>query len=277
MKQIHKEFYKKQQGDVTRIIPALKRNVLSNCHIFFAPDVLHRHIRDPTHSGIWHMAASFGATCSTDLTGKTTHFITLKWDAKTKAAKEYGHAKIVTPAWLLDSTARWKKQNEEAYSLQDAELSDIENPDSVSLEDHLFDEKEEELVENVDWDEVNKELEDFMDESEADNTTDSESVTHTVPVKDDSPTDSLHRKWKRKRAVNEEEEEEEEDRIKKKGKSSVTILSNEEDHDLSMNSETGNNQGNDDDNEVDSYDDDDDDDDDLDSLAGILEEELLDL
>ncbi|KAG1016809.1 hypothetical protein G6F26_012233 [Rhizopus arrhizus] len=277
LKQIHKEFYKKQQGDVTRIIPALKRNVLSNCHIFFAPDVLHRHIRDPTHSGIWHMAASFGATCSTDLTGKTTHFITLKWDAKTKAAKEYGHAKIVTPAWLLDSTARWKKQNEEAYSLQDAELSDIENPDSVSLEDHLFDEKEEELVENVDWDEVNKELEDFMDESEADNTTDSESVTHTVPIKNDSPTDSLHRKWKRKRTVNEEDGEEEEDRIKKKGKSSVIILSNdsEEDNDLSINAETGNNQGNDDDNEVDSYDDDDDDD--LDSLAGILEEELLDL
>lgn len=223
------------------------------------------------------MTASFGATCSTDLTGKTTHFITLKWDAKTKAAKEYGHAKIVTPAWLLDSTARWKKQNEEAYSLQDAELSDIENPDSVSLEDHLFDEKEEELVENVDWDEVNKELEDFMDESEADNTTDSESVTHTVPIKDNSPTDSLHRKWKRKRTVNEEDGEEEEDRLKKKGKSSVIILSNdsEEDNDLSINAETGNNQGNDDDNEVDSYDDDDDDD--LDSLAGILEEELLDL
>ncbi|KAI9244629.1 HAD-like domain-containing protein [Sporodiniella umbellata] len=181
LKRIHQEFYRyEKHGDVTTIIPSLKRSVLADCNISFAPEVLYRHHRDPNRSGLWHMASSFGAGCSTDLTGKTTHLITIQWDAKAKTAKEYGHSKIVTPAWLLDSTARWKVQNEEAYVLQDAELSDIENPDSVSLEDHLFDEKEDELVENVDWDEVNKELEDFLDESGADtdgDTTDSESVS----------------------------------------------------------------------------------------------------
>ncbi|KAG1455529.1 hypothetical protein G6F56_007044 [Rhizopus delemar] len=305
LKEIHHEFYKyKDHGDVTTIIPNLKRSVLSNCVISFAPEVLHRHHRDPNRSSLWHMATSFGASCSTDLTGKTTHLVALKWDAKAKTAKEYGHSKIVMPAWLLDSTARWKIQNEEMYVLQDAELSDIENPDSVSLEDHLFDEKEDELIENVDWDEVNKELEDFLDESGADtdgDTTDSESVAHMTMSKENSPADSLRQKWKRKRA--EESDNEDEERLKKKGKevkneskkrereveegdreeerpkkreksqlSEVTTLMDKtEDSYYSVT------ENNDSDDATHSYrsNSDDDNDDDLDSLAGMLEEEML--
>ncbi|CEI95251.1 Putative Protein phosphatase [Rhizopus microsporus] len=189
LKEIHRQFYKNpDKADVTKIIPSMKSKVLENCVVSFAPDVIPVYLKDPTLSWIWQMATSFGATCSTDLTGKTTHLIAVKWDSKVKAAKEYGHSKIVTPAWLLDSTARWKKQDEEMYALPDAELSDIENPDSVSLEDNLFDEKEEELIENVDWDEISKEVDDFMNESGIDDdgdTTDSESTTHTLTIKED--------------------------------------------------------------------------------------------
>jgi RNA polymerase II subunit A-like phosphatase len=152
----------------------MKRQVLHHCIISFAPDVIPSNLKDPTLSWIWQMGTSFGALCSNDLTGKTTHLIAVRWDAKAKAAKDYGHSKIVTPAWLLDSTARWAIQDEEAYALEDL---DVENPDSVSLEDSLFATEEEKEALDVDWDEVNKEVEDFMNESGIDDegdTTDSE-------------------------------------------------------------------------------------------------------
>jgi RNA polymerase II subunit A-like phosphatase len=74
----------------------------------------------------------------------------------------------VTPAWLLDSTARWSIQNEEYYTLPEI---DIENPEStlLDLDDSTFDnelnsEEEEEKV-NLDWEEANREVEDFINES----------------------------------------------------------------------------------------------------------------
>ncbi|KAG2232930.1 hypothetical protein INT48_006184 [Thamnidium elegans] len=108
LKDVHKNFYDKdehdKEADVTHIIPKMKLNVLQHVIITFT-DVIPQ-IKDPTLSWIWQMATSFGATCSMDLTGKTTHLIAVKFSSKVKAAREYGHSiHVVTPAWLLDSTS----------------------------------------------------------------------------------------------------------------------------------------------------------------------------
>lgn len=82
MKDVHKEFYAKdpnndKEADVTHIIPRMKKSVLTNVIIAFT-DVIPKKIKDPTLSWIWQMATSFGAVCSMDLTGKTTHLIAVK-------------------------------------------------------------------------------------------------------------------------------------------------------------------------------------------------------
>ncbi|KAI9269858.1 hypothetical protein BY458DRAFT_510632 [Sporodiniella umbellata] len=275
LKQIHQTFYKKKEGgDVTKIVPEMKHKVLSQCIISLAPDLIPTNIRDPTLSWIWQMATSFGGSCSTDLTGKTTHLITIRHDTKVKTAKEHGHAHIVTPAWLLDSTARWALQPEELYSL----------PEEVDLESIEEAEKDEKSELDVDWDEVNKEVEDFMNESGIDDdgdTTDSDSTTHVNKV--DSPTASLHKKWKRKRALAGYDDstlpEDEENAIAKKrhpkrGKSQLSKVTLMHSHDIpeeSTASESDTTTTNPYNNSVANSEDEDD----LDSFVGVLEKELL--
>jgi RNA polymerase II subunit A-like phosphatase len=163
----------------------MKKQVLNKVIIAFTADVIPTKLKDPTLSWIWQMATSFGAICSMDLTGKTTHLIAVKASSsKVKAAREYGHSiHVVTPAWLLDSTARWKSQNEAYYALPEV---DVENPENTSLddlEDSAFDDEgeqdnnepeEEEVIENVDWDEADREVEDFINESGIDDVWDTE-------------------------------------------------------------------------------------------------------
>lgn len=54
----------------------MKLQVLQHVIIAFT-DVIPQ-MKDPRLSWIWQMATSFGATCSMDLTGKTTHLIAVK-------------------------------------------------------------------------------------------------------------------------------------------------------------------------------------------------------
>lgn len=168
----------------------MKKRVLEGVIITFSDVILSPdNVKDPTLSWIWQTATSFGATCSVDLTGKTTHLIAIATSkSKVKAAREYGHASIhvVTPAWLLDSTARWQIQPEENYSVEEVEP---ENPEHSTLDLEFLsgqdgkknnsDTTEEDLIENINWDEANREVEDFINESGIDDVwddTDSDTV-----------------------------------------------------------------------------------------------------
>ncbi|KAI8382261.1 HAD-like domain-containing protein [Blakeslea trispora] len=189
---VHHTFYSipSEQADVTRIIPNMKKKVLANVKITFSDKILSTQHKDPTLSWIWQMAISFGATCSTDLTGKTTHLIAINNSKnKVKAAREYGHnIHIVTPAWLLDSTARWQVQPEENYAVTDCSEPTPLDSESVTSEMPTPQEKE---LENINWDEANREVEDFINESGIDD------------VWDDTDSDTvdfpLEPHWKRKR------------------------------------------------------------------------------
>ncbi|KAG2196900.1 hypothetical protein INT47_005124 [Mucor saturninus] len=190
LKLVHQDFYARdphdKEADVTHIIPRLKKDVLKGVIIAFS-DVIPP-MKDPTFSWIWQMATSFGAMCSMDLTGKTTHLIAVKSGSKVKAAREYGHSiHTVTPAWLLDSTARWQIQNEENYALTNSDESDTESTPLLEEEDE---EEEQEVL--VDWEDADREVEDFINESGIDDVWDTDSDTTT-----DSP--QMRKSWKRKR------------------------------------------------------------------------------
>ncbi|CEP19902.1 hypothetical protein [Parasitella parasitica] len=188
---VHTRFYSipsdDKEADVTHIIPNMKKQVLQGVIITFSDVILSPDLKDPTLSWIWQMATSFGATCSVDLTGKTTHLIAISTSKnKVHAAREYGHCKIVTPLWLLDSTARWKIQPEERYELKEyhtpsPEISP-EGEDQTLQDDQQ--EQEEELIENINWDDANREVEDFINESGIDDIwgdTDSDTIDSSLP------------------------------------------------------------------------------------------------
>ena len=186
MKTIHTNFYSKssndKEADVTHIIPILKKDVLKGVIITFSDMILSPDLKDPTLSWIWQMATSFGATCSIDLTGKTTHLIAVSTSKnKVHAAREYGHCKIVTAQWLLDSTARWKIQPEEKYEIKEYQIPSPKlstEDEEQGLQDDQ-EEQEDELIENINWDDANREVEDFINESGIDDIwgdTDSDTV-----------------------------------------------------------------------------------------------------
>ncbi|KAI9357156.1 HAD-like domain-containing protein [Pilaira anomala] len=178
LKNVHQEFYAKdehdKEADVTHIIPKMKLQVLQHVIIAFT-DVIPQ-MKDPSLSWIWQMATSFGATCSMDLTGKTTHLIAVKFGSKAKAAREYGHSiHIVTPAWLLDSTASWSIQDEDKYAIDETPASTPLELDDEEEEEDTFNSETEKVI--LDWDEANREVEDFINESGIDDIWDTDSDT----------------------------------------------------------------------------------------------------
>ncbi|KAI7898577.1 uncharacterized protein BX663DRAFT_524654 [Cokeromyces recurvatus] len=212
LKQVHQTFYSKpiqdKSTDVTRIIPIMKQQVLKDTIITFSDRILPQQ-NDPSLSWIWQMASSYGAHCSIDLTGKTTHLIAIPATSrnKVKAARRYGQPNlhVVTPGWLFDSTARWAIQSEENYALPELKYS---NQDDEEKETQEEEEEEEDFVKNINWDEADREVEDFINESGIDDVwgdTDSENMIENnnspTTSRKSTPSRRNNTNWKRKRVV----------------------------------------------------------------------------
>ncbi|KAI8991116.1 hypothetical protein BDF20DRAFT_23210 [Mycotypha africana] len=218
LKEIHTTFYATKdpqhdikEADVTQIIPKMKKRVLKDVIITFSDTILpNQNTKDPTLSWIWQMATSFGAMCSIDLTGKTTHLVAIETSRhKVKAARKYGSPSlhVVTPAWLLDSTAKWAIQPEENYPVLPTHpphaLSDSSDSEEAEEENDMDENASEggnmaragtvaiplltpksedtqsrdeedarrlnghdhHLIEDINWDEADREVEEFINES----------------------------------------------------------------------------------------------------------------
>ncbi|KAL0075274.1 hypothetical protein J3Q64DRAFT_1704091 [Phycomyces blakesleeanus] len=178
LSEVHSRYYKAADSqtsnttapDVKEIIPSMKSRILKGLHLVFSGVIpLHQ---EPSQSWLWQLAISFGANCELELTGKVTHLIAAKpGTSKVKAALKYGkRISIVTPAWLVDSTSRWAIQDEALYGLaQPSTPQEIENPESTPLDfEDAFEDADNSLVENIDWDEADREVEDCMNESGTD-------------------------------------------------------------------------------------------------------------
>ncbi|ORY93174.1 HAD-like domain-containing protein [Syncephalastrum racemosum] len=156
LKEIHQRFYNDEgryersktdgagslqpKPDVTALMPAMKKKVLEGVHIVFT-GLIPQH-QTLSSSAIWQLAESFGATCLPDLTGNVTHVVAARAGTdKVHRAQRIPNVHIVSEAWLSDSTARWKKQDEAQYALPELAqaANEVENPESTPLE---FDDEE---------------------------------------------------------------------------------------------------------------------------------------
>ncbi|OSD03375.1 hypothetical protein PYCCODRAFT_1409741 [Trametes coccinea BRFM310] len=183
--------------DVRTIIPRIRTQTLEGCHILFS-SVIPLDTR-PEATEIWKTAHAFGAKCYTELTPRVTHVVAAKRGTqKVDAARRRGGIKIVWLAWFTDSVALWQRQDETPYLLDpeprpdagvsgdgdDAQLaSPPSDPHQISSDPEPDADDWDELGEGsagggrtralaledeVDWDEINDEVEAAMNESDDD-------------------------------------------------------------------------------------------------------------
>ncbi|KJA28556.1 hypothetical protein HYPSUDRAFT_33986 [Hypholoma sublateritium FD-334 SS-4] len=172
---------KSKSYDVTTIIPHLRSEVFEGVHILFS-SVIPLDTR-PESTEIWRMAHMFGARCSTELTSDITHVVAAKrGTVKVDTARKRGGIKIVWLAWFTDSIALWRRQDEKPYLLDDppmpgpsasptADSQLVSSDVDVDSDDWDQDPPEHKATATLDfgavnWDEINDEVEAFMNESD---------------------------------------------------------------------------------------------------------------
>ncbi|KAI0684753.1 hypothetical protein BC835DRAFT_1523744 [Cytidiella melzeri] len=166
--------------DVRSIIPQLRLNTLQGTHILFS-SVIPLDTR-PESTEIWRTAHAFGAKCYTELNRQITHVVAGKrGTVKVDAARRQGGIKIVWLAWFTDSIALWQRQDETAY-LIDPESAVVVGPGSPPSDPHQISSDPEPdaddwdyeravpdkslALDEVDWDDINDEVEAAMNESD---------------------------------------------------------------------------------------------------------------
>lgn len=217
--------------EIQTIMPAMKRQSLAGCVLVFSGVIpLHQNIR---YSDIGMWAKLFGAELEEHINGKVTHLIAARSrTAKVRqAAGGYPHIKIVTPKWLYDCISRWEKVDEKPYLIaihpedrfyrgpdilengiipadQESVLSDEESDDgSTDMDDieSLGEGNVPDLAE-VDWEDTNRELEEFLNDDDSDSADDSDSsmkstgTTESEADRDSRSTESEPRPAKRNRS-----------------------------------------------------------------------------
>jgi RNA polymerase II subunit A-like phosphatase len=174
--------------DVTSLLPNLKANVLEGTVLLFSSVIPLG--QDPQQSDIWRLAVSFGAQCTPELTGRVTHVVAGKAGTqKVNAARKHAHIHIVRIEWLLDSTSKWERLDENQYLLPElananntgdrgsVDEDEIDDPESTPLDldddaflnrdgrGHRLSVSEEEVFEHykdVDWNEADQEVDEVL-------------------------------------------------------------------------------------------------------------------
>ncbi|KZO92795.1 hypothetical protein CALVIDRAFT_296481 [Calocera viscosa TUFC12733] len=194
--------HSRKEPSVMEIIPEMKASVLSGVHLVFSS--LIPIDMPPQNTDLWRQALQFGAACYTKVTREVTHVVAAKRGTeKVRQALAKG-CSIVNPYWFLDSVAAWERKREEEYPLEGLESSTTppikagetaddgavthpNSPPSLNGKDESrapsengseravprVEGEEEDLGEDVDlgeldWNEMDAELEDLMDEDDED-------------------------------------------------------------------------------------------------------------
>jgi RNA polymerase II subunit A C-terminal domain phosphatase len=160
--------------DLAQIIPSLKHQVFKDCVILFS-GVLPLGTNLET-ADIVQWIRGFGAKVVDDLTPEVTHVVAI-WNrtAKVRRAATVPRIKIVYRDWLFACLTAWKRVPEDPY------LIDVERPiaqeDDTRTAAGLGKETATDPLDpqefmkslsggEVDWDEVNKEVDEFMNSDE---------------------------------------------------------------------------------------------------------------
>lgn len=169
--------------DVRSIIPRIRMDTLEGVHILFS-SVIPLDTR-PEATEIWRTAHHFGAKCYMELSRRITHVVAAKRGTqKVDAARRMGGIKVVWVSWFTDSIALWQRQNETPYLLDpdpppqasaasppsdSHQISSDPEPDADDWDvERAAPGKEGLELDEVDWDEINDEVEAAMNESDDD-------------------------------------------------------------------------------------------------------------
>lgn len=183
--------------DVAEIMPRIKSEVLEGAVVVFSGIIPLGVDVQTSDFALWIM--SFGAEVATSVNRRTTHVIANpdRKTTKVKSAARYPHIKIVSPEWMFQCCTRWEHVDEGPYMIEidaaEREGSPIGDFDdeSISATGDEADEGEGTTV-RLDamtadsWASVDDELADFLNESETDGGSDSDSES----VRSDTSTAS---------------------------------------------------------------------------------------
>lgn len=128
-------------------------------------------------SEIWQLAEQFGATCTQDLSRRTTHVIAArKGTLKVNNAQRRRDISIVSLSWLLTSVNLWRRQPESAYALdsgspQDSDAAsskfgDKPSPQAGSGNVEQNEDDDETDLHEIDWGDAEAEIQAFLDETD---------------------------------------------------------------------------------------------------------------
>ncbi|KAI9787772.1 MAG: Carboxy-terminal domain (CTD) phosphatase [Geoglossum umbratile] len=187
--------------DIKTIMPQMKLRVLEGVVLVFSGVIPLG--ADIQSADIANWSRGFGARIFENVNRNTTHLVAARnRTAKVRQAARYSHIKIVTTQWLFDSMSQWQRLDEEPYlipvhpddrgepasTVYDPQLDDgaILSSDDEGVSDGengITDEGAAPSGENIDtwdldWNETNKELDDWLG-SEADDS-DVESIASGV-------------------------------------------------------------------------------------------------
>ncbi|KAF2853690.1 RNA polymerase II C-terminal domain phosphatase component [Plenodomus tracheiphilus IPT5] len=196
--------------DVAEIMPRIKSEVLDGAVVVFSGIIPLGVDVQSSDFALWIM--SFGAEVSTSVNRRITHVIANpdRKTTKVKSAARYPHIKIVNPEWMFQCCTRWEHVDEGPYIIEmdaaereGSPLGELDDESISATGDEEVDEAEEATV-RLDamtadsWASVDDELADFLNESETDGGSDSDSESVRSDIS--TTSDAKQQKKKRKRS-----------------------------------------------------------------------------
>lgn len=165
--ELHDKFFEKPQtSDVATLLPALKQRVFEGCVFLFSGIFPMGTPLDSADIVLW--VRQFGAFVLADFVPSVTHVIAK--DGRTTKARQAAGASIpvVRLEWLLECLHKWQKVPTKYYEVK---VTDPLEPPSESPPAATGEGPQNDIAENfvrslsrgdMDWDEMNEELKEFM-------------------------------------------------------------------------------------------------------------------
>lgn len=182
LRRVHDEFYKEldknqaknitTEPDTNDIIPKIKKQVFKGCVFLFSGILPLGTNLDSADIVQW--VRSFGAVVVADFVDTVTHVIaTSGGTRKVQQAAAHPNIHIVYSDWIFACISEWKRVSEDKYKI---DVVRDENLDFSEQQQQNQNDDEEDLDTetfmkslnqgDVDWDEIDKEVEDFMASSD---------------------------------------------------------------------------------------------------------------
>lgn len=179
--------------NVKEILFSVKREIFSGCCFVFS-GLLHQK-SSVEDQEIWKLAKEFGADCEYEIDDKTTHLISNRVDTeKALESKERGIF-AVKPEWIYESCKRWEKLNFEDFKLEipgnrtksnhlKRSATELDEDDDEELNEFENEIVYETILNETDFEEIQKELADLEEDSSNDESLQSKNNLETCDYLD---------------------------------------------------------------------------------------------